>query len=57
MDPMLANLMDFYYLPAEQVPAYIKRRIELDKSLKIGIVNNSAEVLPVQTRKEQEQID
>lgn len=48
MDPMLANIMGFYYLPVDEVRKYIKRRIELDKKLKIGIVNNSGEVLPIQ---------
>lgn len=47
MDPMLVNIMGFYYLPADDLQKYISRRIELDKSLKIGIVNNSAEVLPI----------
>jgi len=49
MDPMLANIMGFYYLPVNDVQMYIKRRIELDKNLKIGIVNNSGEVLPIQS--------
>jgi nickel-dependent lactate racemase len=47
MDPMLVNIMGFYYLPADDLQKYISRRIELDNSLKIGIVNNSAEVLPI----------
>ena len=46
-DPMLANMMGFYHLPAEELQRYISRRIELDKNLKIGIVNNSGEVLPI----------
>lgn len=49
MDPMLANIMGFYYLPVDEVQKYIKRRIELDKNLKIGIVNNSGEVLPLKS--------
>ncbi len=47
MDPMLANIMGFYYLPAEIVPAFINRKIELNPGLKIGIIHNSGEVLPV----------
>lgn len=47
MDPLLANIMDFYYLPAERVPAYISRKLELNPGLKAGIIHNSGEVLPV----------
>jgi len=47
MDPMLSNIMGFHHLPVEEVPEYIRRRLELDKTLRIGIVGNSAEVLPV----------
>lgn len=46
-DPMLANMMGFYHLPVEDLQRYIDRRIEQDKNLKIGIVNNSGEVLPI----------
>ncbi len=44
---MLANMMGFYHLDVKDVPKYIKRRIELDKNIKIGIINTSAEVLPI----------
>lgn len=44
---MLANIMGFYYLSIDDVPKYISRRIELDRSLKIGIVHNSGEILPI----------
>jgi lactate racemase len=47
MDPMLSNIMGFNHLSVEEVPEYISRRLELDKTLRIGIVGNSAEVLPV----------
>jgi lactate racemase len=47
MNPMQANIMGFYYLPVESLQEYINRHIELDKKLKIGIVNNSGEVLPI----------
>ncbi len=47
MDPMLANIMGFYHLPAERVPAYIKRKLELNPGLKVGIVHSSGEVLPL----------
>ncbi len=46
-DSMLANMMGFYHLNVKDVPKYIKRRIELDKNIKIGIINTSAEVLPI----------
>ncbi|MEN8228835.1 MAG: nickel-dependent lactate racemase [Bacteroidota bacterium] len=46
-DPMLANMMGFYHLPVGDVQRYLSRRIELDKSIKIGIINNSGEILPL----------
>ncbi|RIH67009.1 nickel-dependent lactate racemase [Mariniphaga sediminis] len=45
--PMLANMMGFYYLAVDDLQKYISKRIELDRNLKIGIVNNSGEILPV----------
>jgi nickel-dependent lactate racemase len=47
MDPLPSNIMDFYHLPAERVPAYISRKLELNPGLKIGIIHNSGEVLPI----------
>lgn len=47
MDPMLTNIMGFYHLSAEDLPGYIKYRLELDNTLKIGIINNSSELLPI----------
>jgi len=46
---MLANLMGFYHLKIDDVQKYISRRIELDKGIKIGIINNSGEILPIQS--------
>ncbi len=46
-DPMLANIMGFYHLPINDVQRYISRRIELDNNIKIGIINNSGEILPM----------
>jgi nickel-dependent lactate racemase len=45
--PMLANLMGFYHLPVDDVQNYINRRIELDKQIRIGIIHNSGEILPI----------
>ena len=47
MDPMLANLMGFHYLRGEDLPDYLRYRLKLDNTLKIGIINQSTEVLPV----------
>ena len=47
MDPTLTNVMGFNYLGAEDLPKYIKYRLELDNSLKIGIINQSSEILPI----------
>ena len=44
---MLANMMGFYHLSIDDVQKYISRRIELDKTIKIGIINNSGEILPI----------
>jgi nickel-dependent lactate racemase len=46
-DPMLANIMGFYHLSVNDMQRYISRRIQLDKSIKIGIINNSGEILPI----------
>ncbi len=46
-DPMLANIMGFYYLSAKDLQRYLSRRIFLDKNIKIGIINNSSEILPM----------
>ena len=51
-DSMLANMMGFYHLNIEDVTKYIKKQIELDKNIKIGIIHTSAEVLPVQASEE-----
>ena len=47
MDPMLSNVMGFHYLGDKDLPAYIKCRLNLDKNLKIGIINQSSEILPI----------
>ena len=47
MDPVSCNIMGFHYLGKNDLAGYIERRIELDNSLKIGIINESSEVLPV----------
>ena len=46
-DPMLANIMGFYHLSVNDVQRYLGRRIFLDKNIKIGIINNSGEILPM----------
>ncbi|MCD6598722.1 MAG: nickel-dependent lactate racemase [Bacteroidales bacterium] len=46
-DPMLANIMGFYHLSANDLQRYLSRRIFLDKNIKIGIINNSGEILPL----------
>lgn len=47
MDPMLANLMGFHYLSGVDLPDYIRYRLKQDNTLKIGIINQSTEILPV----------
>ena len=46
-DPMLANIMGFYHLSINDLQRYLSRRIFLDKNIKIGIINNSGEILPM----------
>jgi nickel-dependent lactate racemase len=47
MDPMLTNVMGFYYLAPEDLNEYLKYRLELNSDLKIGIIRKSGEVLPI----------
>jgi nickel-dependent lactate racemase len=47
MDPVLTNIMGFFHLSAADLPSYIKHRLELDNTLKIGIINQSSELLPI----------
>jgi hypothetical protein len=47
MDPVLTNLMGFHYISAEDLPGYIAHRLKLDNTLKIGIMNQSTEILPI----------
>jgi lactate racemase len=47
MDPMLTNIMGFHHLGAENLPEYIQYRLKLDNTLKIGIINQSSEILPI----------
>ena len=46
-DPMLANIMGFYHLSVNDLQRYLSRRIFLDENIKIGIINNSGEILPM----------
>jgi hypothetical protein len=47
MDPELANIMGFYHLSIGDLPAYLNYRLKLDNTLKIGIINQSSELLPI----------
>ena len=47
MDPMLANIMGFYHITKEQLPSYLDYKIKLNPDIRIGIINQSTEVLPV----------
>ncbi len=47
MDPILTNVMGFHYLSVRDLPEYIQYRLELDDTLKIGIINQSSEILPI----------
>lgn len=46
-DSMSANIMGFYYLPVERLQEYINRQIELHNDIKIGVLTNGAEILPM----------
>ncbi|NPA37743.1 MAG: DUF2088 domain-containing protein, partial [Chlorobi bacterium] len=46
-DPLAANIMQFYHLPVERLQEYISRQIELNENIKIGVLNNAAEILPM----------
>ncbi len=47
MDPALTNIMGFYYLPPDEINEYLNHRIRLNENLRIGILHNSSEVLPI----------
>lgn len=46
-DHMAANIMQFYHLPIERLQEYISRQIELDENIRIGVLTNGAEILPM----------
>jgi len=46
MDPVLTNIMGFYYLNPDDLQEYLNKRIESEPGIKIGIVNQSSAVLP-----------
>jgi nickel-dependent lactate racemase len=48
MNPILTNCMGFNYLSKQDLPEYIRYRLGLDDSLKIGILRTSGELLPIQ---------
>ena len=47
MDPVLCNIMGFFHLDSEHLNEYLNYKLKLDKNIKIGIINQSTEVLPV----------
>ncbi len=47
MDPVLCNVMGFHYLNSENLNEYLNYKLNLNKNMKIGIINHSTEVLPV----------
>lgn len=47
MNPLLTNIMGFHHLNHEDLSDYISYRLKLDKTLKIGIINQSGELLPI----------
>jgi lactate racemase len=51
MDSMLANIMGFYHLSEADLPNYLRYRLNLDSTLKIGIINQSGELLPIRSVK------
>ena len=48
MDSVLTNIMGFHHLHVNDVQKYLEARINLHKNIKIGVLNYSSEVLPVQ---------
>ncbi|MDD2455852.1 MAG: nickel-dependent lactate racemase [Kiritimatiellae bacterium] len=47
MDPVLSNVMGFHYLSASDLPDYVAYRLRLNNRLKIGIIHQSGEILPI----------
>jgi len=47
MDPILSSMMRFHNISKNDLPAYLEHRIKIDSELKIGVIHQSTEVLPV----------
>jgi len=46
-DLLTCNLLGFFYLNEKNLAGYLERRLKMNQNIKIGIINNSTEVLPV----------
>jgi nickel-dependent lactate racemase len=47
MDPISTSIMRFHYISKNDLPSYLDHRLKIDHNLKIGIVHQSTEVLPI----------
>ena len=48
MDPLLTNIMGFQYLGAEDLQRYLDYRLKLNPQLKIGVIHESSDMLPLE---------
>lgn len=47
MDPILTSVMRFHYLSKHDLQSYLDYRIKMDNKIKIGLIHQSTEVLPI----------
>lgn len=47
MDPMQSSLMKFHYISKNDLAAYLHYRLKIESQLKIGLIHQSTEVLPM----------
>lgn len=47
MEPMLSSIMRFHYISKNELQSYLDYRMKIDKNLKIGLIHQSTEVLPI----------
>jgi len=47
MDKEISEKLGFNYISSGDLPSYIERRLNEDRTLKVGILNQSTEILPV----------
>lgn len=50
MDPMLTNIMRFHFIGKNELSSYLDYQLKLNGNLKIGVIHQSTEVLPIYSK-------